>query len=116
MKDGIYEATFVVSRGNIVVSAVLIKNNVFVGADGVNFYRGHIERRGDDLNVSMRITRHSLAIFNSAFGMEVEFTIKWRGHLFPGDKFELESVNAGLPETLRVSGKLLTGPHFAGAE
>ena len=106
MRNGIYEATFTTNHGTLGTAAVLIKNDSFVGADGLQFYRGAIETMDGSVRVIMEVTRHNFSV-ESAFGTEPLFTLTWSGEEIDDSAFKLACEPPGLAITIYVSGKLV---------
>ncbi len=106
MKNGIYEATFTTSIGTWGSAVMLIRNGSFVGADGLQFYRGKIDQTLDDLRVIMEVTRHNFST-ESAFGNESMFTLNWRGKAIDESTFKMECDGKEPPLTIYVTAALL---------
>jgi len=106
MKNGIYEATFTTSVGTLGKAAVLINRNVFVGADGLQFYRGEIDQTDGEVSVIMEVTRHNFVV-ESPLGREPIFTLTWRGTTQGEESFKLSCEAAGSGVRIYVSGTLL---------
>jgi len=108
MKNGIYEATFTTSVGTIGRAAVLINKRVFVGADGLQFYRGEIDWSddNDEVRVLMEVTRHNF-VTESPLGREPIFTLVWNGTTTGDQTFRLSCEPAGSGLRIYVSGRLL---------
>ncbi|MDM0045784.1 hypothetical protein QTH91_14950 [Variovorax dokdonensis] len=106
MKNGIYEATFTTNVGTLGKAAVIINRNAFVGVDGLQFYRGEIDRNGDDVSVIMEVTRHNF-VTESALGSEPFFTLTWRGRTQGDSTFRLSCEPPGSDLRIYVSGTLL---------
>jgi hypothetical protein len=106
MKPGIYELKFTMNGQSLGVGAVVIKGRSFVGADGLQFYRGEIWRQGAVASVLMEVTRHNFAT-SSPFGNQALFTLKWRGFVAEDSSFQLEHQLASASSTVYVAGQLL---------
>ena len=107
MKSGIYEATFTTSVGTLGRAAVLINRKVFVGADGLQFYRGEIEQTGDDeVSVIMEVTRHNF-VTESPLGRDPIFTLHWKGKVLGDENFRVSCQPAGSDLRIHVTGKLV---------
>lgn len=106
MRNGIYEATFTTSVGTLGKSAVLISKDTFVGADGLQFYRGEIDQAGSEVTVIMEVTRHNFAA-ESPLGTQPIFTLTWKGKSTGDTAFKLECEPAGSDIRIYVSGTLL---------
>ena len=107
MKNGIYEATFTTSVGTLGRAAVLINKKVFVGADGLQFYRGEIEQTSDEeVSVIMEVTRHNF-VTESPLGREPIFTLHWKGSVMGDESFRVSCQPAGSDLRIYVSGRLL---------
>lgn len=106
MKNGIYEATFTTSVGTLGKTAVLINKNVFVGADGLQFYRGEIDRTDGEVRVLMEVTRHNF-VAESPLGREPIFTLTWKGKTLGDEAFKLDCEPPGSGIRIYVSGILL---------
>ena len=106
MKNGIYEATFTTSVGTLGKSAVLISRNTFVGADGLQFYRGEIDQNHGEVSVIMEVTRHNFAA-ESPLGNQPIFTLTWKGKATGDEAFKLECEAAGSGVRIYVTGTLL---------
>ena len=106
MKNGIYEATFTTSVGTLGKAAVLINKSAFVGADGLQFYRGEIDRSDGALSVIMEVTRHNFAA-ESPLGTQPTFTLAWKGKAIGDDAFKLDCEPAGSGIRIYVTGTLV---------
>jgi len=107
MKNGIYEATFTTSVGTLGKAAVMINKNVFVGADGLQFYRGEIDRTSArEVSVIMEVTRHNF-VAESPLGREPVFTLTWQGTTLDGETFKLSCETPDSGVKIYVSGTLL---------
>jgi len=106
MKNGIYEATFTTSVGTLGKTAVLINKNVFVGADGLQFYRGEIDQGPAEVTVFMEVTRHNF-VAQSPLGSEPIFTLTWQGRTAADESFQLSCEPPGSGVRIYVSGVLL---------
>lgn len=106
MKNGIYEATFTTNVGTLGKAAVMLHKNAFAGADGLQFYRGEIDRQGDDVSVIMEVTRHNF-VTPSPLGNEPFFTLTWTGKTQGETSFKLSCDPVGSDVRIYVSGRLL---------
>jgi hypothetical protein len=106
MKPGIYEIKFTMDGRSLGTGVVIIKGRSFVGADGVQFYRGDIQREAAVVSVLMEVTRHNFAV-HSPFGSQALFTLKWRGFVAEDFGFQLQHRPTGSSSTIYVAGKLL---------
>lgn len=106
MRNGIYEATFTTSVGTLGKAAVLISRNTFVGADGLQFYRGEIDQSHGEARVIMEVTRHNFAA-ESPLGKQPMFTLTWTGRTMRDEAFKLECQPEGSDVRIYVSGTLL---------
>lgn len=106
MKSGVYEVKFTTNVGTLGTAALVIKNQVFAGADGVQFYRGHFEQVGSDLTAVMEVTRHNFAV-QSAFGDEALFTLEWHGKTALDTSFRATCHPPGRDLAVYVFGELL---------
>ncbi len=106
MKNGIYEATFTTNIGTLGKAAVLLHDNAFAGADGLQFYRGEFDREGDDVVVIMEVTRHNFAT-PSPLGNDPMFTLTWKGKTIGQETFKLSCDPPGSDLRIYVSGRLL---------
>lgn len=106
MKNGIYETTFTTSVGTLGKSVVLISKNTFVGADGLQFYRGEIDQNDSEVSVIMEVTRHNFAT-ESPLGSQPIFTLTWKGKSLDDEAFKLECEPAGSGIRIYVTGTLV---------
>jgi hypothetical protein len=106
MKNGLYEATFTTNTGKLGTAAVLINNGSFVGADSMQFYRGHIDRTAEEMRVIMEVTRHDFSM-ESAFGNAALFTLTWAGKSLSDSTFKLACQPEDIDLTIYVTGKML---------
>ncbi|MEJ7687283.1 MAG: hypothetical protein WKG52_10000 [Variovorax sp.] len=108
IQPGIDGTEFTANAGKLRVGAVVVKGKTFVGADGLQFYRGQIKRKGSAVSVLMEVTRHNYAV-QSAFGTDALFTLKWVGSVESNSVFKLECRPPGSDLVVRVTGTLLLG-------
>ena len=106
MKNGIYEATFTTTVGTLGKAAVLINKNAFVGADGLQFYRGEIDQAGGEVSVIMEVTRHNFAAV-SPLGDQPSFTLAWNGRTMGDEAFKVACEPAGSDVKIYVTGTLV---------
>jgi len=106
MKNGIYEATFTTSVGTLGKAAVLINKRSFVGADGLQFYRGEIDQSNGEVSVIMEVTRHNFAA-ESPLGNQPIFTLSWKGRTLGDESFKLDCEPAGSGIRIYVTGALV---------
>ena len=107
MRAGIYQIKFTMDTRSRGSGAVVVKGRSFVGADGINFYRGNIRREATEVAMLMEVTRHNFSV-ESPFGNEATvFTVRWRGTVDEDFSFQLEHQLANSRSTVRVAGRIV---------
>lgn len=106
MKNGIYETTFTTHLGTLGTAAVLVKDDTFVGADDMQFFRGEIDYADGGVRVIMEVTRHNFSR-ESAFGSAHMFTLTWTGTESENSTFRLSCQPQDVELRLFVTGRLL---------